>query len=341
MQIFMNRIARTAMLAAGCALAAAALAQAPKTGWQWAAGGQGSINANAALAASQTIRQAGFEVYAVNSGGTIDSLLTLSRGEYDFANVDTPTLRKVWTGTGGFQQIKGFSQVLTGFTTFFFIVVPESSAIKTVADLVGKTINGHTPGAVINLWNQDYVQALGQTGVVRPGSIKISQIALSQAVDALLDGRSSAQVGYTFSGKLPDWVDQATARGIKLRVLRMPEPVNKLLISKGWQSDDSLDVAEVKKIDATLQANEYRTNGITTVIVARQNLGDDVVHKFLTAFFADVGKIGATHPANLVYKEGPAYGVKFLTDDLPVHPGAMRFYRERNVLRPTLSSTPK
>ncbi|NBS74655.1 MAG: hypothetical protein EBT78_14525 [Betaproteobacteria bacterium] len=314
-------------------------AQANKNGWLWAAGGQGSINANAALAASQTIRQAGFEIFAVNSGGTIDSLLTLSRGEYDFANVDTPTLRKVWNGTGGFQQIRGFSQVLSGFPTFFFMIVPENSPIKSLADLAGKTVNGHTPGAVINLWNQDLAQSLVQSGVVRPNSIKLSQIALSQAVDALLDGRSAAQVGYTFAGKLPDWVDQATARGIKLRALRMPENINTAMVSKGWQLGSGADIAEVRKMDASISPSDLQTNGITTIIIARNNLADDVVHKFLTAFFLDVTKIGATHPANLVYKEGPIYGSKFLTDDLPVHPGALKFYREKNAFRSTLNST--
>lgn len=327
-----------AALCAGLAGGAGAQGTAGKTGWQWAAGGQGSVNANAALAASQAIRQAGFELYAVNSGGTIDSLLTLSRGEYDFANVDTPTLRKVWAGSGGFQQIRGFSQVLTGFPTFFFIVVSAKSPIKTPEDLAGKTINGHTPGAVINLWNQDYVQALAAAGIVRQGSVKLTQIALSQTIDALLDGRIDAQVGYTFAGKLPDWIEQALARGVQFRVLAMPEAVQKTLEAKGWQRDERPEVAEIARIDAAVP-KDLRSSGITTVVVARQNLGEDVVYRFLTAFFADPAKIAATHPANRVYLGGPDYGVKYLTEDLPVHPGAQRFYRERNVLRPALAGS--
>lgn len=330
-------------LAFAVALAGQASAQgsSSKVGWQWAAGGQGSVNANAALAASQAIRQAGFEIFAVNSGGTIDSLLTLTRGEYDFANVDTPTLRKVWSGTGGFQKIQGFSQVLSGFPTFFFIVVPGKSSIKTAADLAGKTINGHTPGAVINLWNQDFVQALGAAGLIRPGSAKLSQIALSQTVDALLDGRVDAQVGYTFAGKLPDWLEQALARGVAFRVLSMPEPVRKILEGRGWQPDDQPEVAEIARLDPTVQAAGQRTTGITTIVVARQDLGSDVVARFLAAFFADVNKIGATHPANMVYKAGPTYGVRYLADDLPVHPGALKFYQDRGVLRASLGASPR
>lgn len=316
-------------------------AQSSRVGFQWAAGGQGSVNATAALAATQVLRQTGFEMFAVNSGGTIDSLLTLARGEVDFATGDTPTLRNAWNGRNRFQQVRGFGQVLSGFTTFFFILVQRNSSIRTAADLAGKTINGHTPGAVINVWNQDFTRAMADARIVPANSIRISQIANSQAIDAMLDRRIDAQVGYTFAGKMPAFIEQAMARGLEFRVIGVPAEVNRALIERGWLPDEKPAVEEIARVDPAISNTPYFSNGITTVVVARRQVADRAVADFLTAFFRDTGRIGASHPANRVYQEGPAYGVRFLVADLPVHPGAAAFYKERGVWRTDLDSAPR
>ena len=334
MRIITNIVAAAMVL---LATFGAGSAQEGGAGLQWAAGGQGSVNAEAALAASQALRQNGYEVFAVNSGGTIDSLLTLSSGELDLANVDAPNLRKVWEGADGFQQIRGFSQVMSGFTTFFFIIAPKESGIESVEDLAGKTLNGHTPGAVINQWNKDFVEALEEVGRIEVGSVTINQLAIGQAIDALIDGRVDAQVGYIFANELPGWLQQAMARGLEFRVIPVPEDVNEVLIGRGWQERAERSVGEIAKVDADLEGQEIASSGITTMVIARDGVPADAVDGFLDAFFGNVASIAAAHPSNAVYQEGPTYGAQYLIGEIPVHPGAAAFYKRHGVWNDALT----
>lgn len=333
-----NRILSAAFIAIALGGGAGgALAQ--QEGLQWAAGSQVSVNAEAALAASQVMRQAGFSVYAVNSAGIIDSLVALGSGDADLANADVQTLRQVWNGTGGFQQVRGFSQVISGFPTMFFILVADNSSIETLADLEGKTINGHVPGAVINIWNKDFVNSLEEAGVVKAGSVKLSQQSINDAVDALNDGRLDAQIGYTFAGGLPSWLQQALARGLKFRILPVSDEVEKNIVAKGWQ-DSQEDVSDkVAKIDPSIaRSGGFKASGGTTVVVARDDLPAETIHGFLKTFFDNADGIAKSHPVNHVYEAGPAYGIQYLATEIPVHPGAERYYTEEGVWRDELTS---
>lgn len=313
-------------------------AQAQQDGIKWAAGGQGSINAEAALATSQVLRLAGLPVYAVNSAGTVDGLLTLARGELDLINADNRSLKQAWNGEGGFQKVRGYSQVMSGFSTFFFIFVPENSPIRTVKDLAGKTLNGHVPGAAINFWVRDYIAALESTGAVAAKSVKQSQIALTQVFDAMQDGRIDAQAGYVFADKLPTWIEQGMARNFKLRVIEMPMDTLAPMAAKDWHVVSAYPSAEIARVDAAAgKQPRIPTSGLTTVIVARDSLPKDRVTGFLTTFFANLDKVQGAHIANKMYADGPSTGIQYLLKDVPVHPAAADFYRRNNAWRSDLT----
>lgn len=307
------------------------------TGLQWAAGPAGTVNSDAALATTQVMRQADFPVYSVNSGGTIDSLIALSSGDVALATIDGPTMRKAWEGAEGFQKVRGFGQILSGFTNFIFIIIPADSPIRSAADLQGKTINSAPPGALLNVWIKDLTAVLEAENVVLSSAYKVSQFAFSDSVDAMNDGRIHAQLAYTFAGKLPGWLLQAMARGNSYRILPMSKDVHEAMVARGWQPSLENAWDELSKLDSDVRNIEFNSSGVSTVIVASDATESSDIYKFLKTFFDKTDDIAAAHPINGVYKAGPAYGIQYLSPGIPVNAGAAEFFKEAGVWRDELT----
>jgi TRAP transporter TAXI family solute receptor len=78
------------------------------------------------------------------------------------------------------------------------------------------------------------------------------------------------------------------------------------------------------------QMADVQTIGIDTLLVCREDLPEELVHKLTRAFFESLPELRKRHrAADLIDPEhGPATSV-------PLHPGAARFYRERELRRLT------
>lgn len=75
-------------------------------------------------------------------------------------------------------------------------------------------------------------------------------------------------------------------------------------------------------------ADDIETIGVDTVLVCRADLSEDVVNLLLATFFDSVAKISEVQPAlrSISLEQAPGTSI-------PLHPGAARFYRERELFR--------
>ena len=73
---------------------------------------------------------------------------------------------------------------------------------------------------------------------------------------------------------------------------------------------------------------EVQTVGVDALLVCREDLEDEFVYRFVGEFFSSLPRLSDTHlAASLVDPDlGP-------TTPIPLHPGAARYYREREILR--------
>jgi hypothetical protein len=76
------------------------------------------------------------------------------------------------------------------------------------------------------------------------------------------------------------------------------------------------------------QANDIATIGADILLLCRSDLPDQLVLELTRSLFAAVPELAAAHPAaaEIDPDRGPSASV-------PLHPGAARYYRERELLR--------
>lgn len=76
------------------------------------------------------------------------------------------------------------------------------------------------------------------------------------------------------------------------------------------------------------QSNDIQTLGVDTVFVCREDLSEDIVYRMLNVFFDSVPELAQVQPALRTISLDQAPGTP-----IPLHPGAARFYRERELFR--------
>ena len=82
-------------------------------------------------------------------------------------------------------------------------------------------------------------------------------------------------------------------------------------------------------------ANTYKDQGeastvaVMAMMVARSDLGEDLVYRFTKAIFDDLKQFHAAHSAatNLTLETALS------GNPIPLHPGAARFYKEKGILK--------
>lgn len=198
------------------------------------------------------------------------------------------------------------------------IVTLKGSGIKFVSDLKGKRVavgpQGH--GSLIRL--KEIFKILGWGFGFK--QIKPVYLPYLQSLTALGDRRIDAAVLYV-APPAPAIKSFSVNHDIELLTLK---PANQKAIIKNYPYylGVSIPKGTYKGVDTDIQ-----TVATANVIMVRAGLDEDTVYRITKALFDNIGRIRASHPS--VKKFSLEEAVK--GTDVPFHPGAIRYYKERGV----------
>lgn len=244
-------------------------------------------------------------------GSSITSLVELLNNRID---VSIPVADVAYLAYAGqleeisepFDQMRGMAVV--GFNAVHLLVAPHVD-VRSVQELRGLHVSMGPPGSSTALSAERLLHAHGiPIDAVRAEKIPNQEMVKylsSRAIDA-------AFVGYSPGSQAAGSIMAAGARLVPLagqvvEDLRTRYPYLKRTV-----------------IPANTYANQpapVHTIGVDTVMVCRADLDEDIVYRLLDAYFAAQP---ATMPVN--FERAPA-------TPIPLHPGAARFYRQRELTR--------
>lgn len=244
-------------------------------------------------------------------GSSITSLLDLKNGT---TNV-TGTLADVaYLAYGGqlaeipepFDQMRGMA--VTGLNTMHLLVGPDVR-VQSLRDLKGLRVSLGAPGSSTGHITQRMLEDLGITET----QMRAERIPNADIVSRLSAGDLDAAFsGFTTPSATVTAAMRKGARLIPLDDPRIEEMrtrypyLKRTLIPRGTYPN---------------QTEPIRTLGVDTLLVCRAELDDETVYALLDAYFATRP---ATTPPNL--ERAPA-------TPIPLHPGAARYYRQRELSR--------
>jgi uncharacterized protein len=206
------------------------------------------------------------------------------------------------------------------YPQYFQVIVPANAGVNSIKDLKGKTVAAQPRGNTAEIITQHILKVNG----LSYNEVKPSFISYTDAVEQMKDGNVQA---FTLGTTIPSGavMDLASARDIKLLDLSDSLEAMKK-INPGYT------LVTVPKGTYPKQDQDVKVIGYATHIVASCELPEDRVYAMVKAMADNVSSMAATNKA----MEGLTPQAMAEDIGVPFHPGAAKFYKEKNIAVKTM-----
>lgn len=267
-------------------------------------------------------RQQGVDVtlkcLAAPSGGSNFNIRQTSIGAFTFALVQSDVQFYAYHGSRP-RQVKPFPELRSIFAVYgepFQLVVAKDSGIRSFRDLKDKRVNIGNPGSGTRETMRVLMDAYGMSFAE---FAKTTQLSSKGYGPALCEHRIDAFASVT--GFPAASVAAATDR-CGARILDLDTEIERNLIAE-------LPYYEFTTIpEGTYKTTtrDVTTFGVVATLVTHERVGDDVVYDVVRAVMENLEELRARHP--VLFDLDPE---DMIRDGLtaPLHPGAIRYYKER------------
>jgi uncharacterized protein len=196
------------------------------------------------------------------------------------------------------------------------VVVQSDGHYRSLIDLKGKRVGIFPAGTATEFLSRALLRAYGMT------YSDVQPVFDTNSAAMMEHGELDAAIFVTPT--LPDPIAAGLKQRGHLTVLSIPRSIINALLS----AQPFLHPALMSSKDWPNQSGVLETVGIDALLVCRDDLAEEVVYEFTKEFFAALPMLATSNSeAALVDVE------KAPATPIPLHSGAARYYREREVLK--------
>jgi uncharacterized protein len=261
------------------------------------------------------------EATAEVTAASVDNLKFLKQGTSDLAFTmadmaqDAVMARDVFSDFGAV-PVRALAVL---YSSYSHLVTQEGSGVSTIADLRGHVVSTGAAGSGTTVIAHRMLQAAG----LDPGrDIREQSLGVAQSVDALKDGKIDA---FFWNGGLPtaSILDLVNTPGLRVRFI----PTDGQLPQLEKLFGPSLYYREVIPKATYDNDTEIPVVAVANLLVASESMPEELAHDITQLLFDRQSELAAIHPQARTLSLKTA----LTGSPVPFHPGAIRFYRERNV----------
>jgi TRAP transporter TAXI family solute receptor len=252
------------------------------------------------------------------SAGAVSNLTAVERGDADIglAFADVAYIAFVGALKTHDQPFKHLRAIAVLQLTPVHLVVSSRSGIRTVADLRGKRVGLGPSGSGTVLTATLVLKAFG----IDVSDIRSRTLGFNEGAAALRAGELDAM--FDNANYPVDWVKSETSAGAHLIPLSGPA------IEQLRRAYPFLRPASIPRGTYTGQPSAIHTIGVDTVLVCRRDMPEAVAYDVTRAIFEALpGLTESMRSPGLLDLEQAA------ATPIPLHDGAARYFRERELLR--------
>lgn len=261
----------------------------------------------------------GIPGYRVITGGPLQNIRLVDRKKLDLGMVTSTPLWEGWHGEGWAKgkKYQNIRVMFPMYASYFQIYVRKTSGIKSLSDLNGKNIGvGPSGGTAATYWPK-----LLEMAGVKPGRIVRGDSATlhQQFKEGLLDANAQV-VG------LPWMLLKEIETTHEIQLISIPgAEAEKFLLKYPHFSLGVLPRGYYK----SNADEEVETVTVWNFMITHQEAPEDLVYEIVKKTFEHVDLLISSHPAA---KETRPENI--VHSPVPLHPGAMRYYREKQIPLP-------
>jgi uncharacterized protein len=196
------------------------------------------------------------------------------------------------------------------------VVARRASNINTVRDLAGRRVGGGAPAASSELTVRILVRAYGLED-----RLTLAPLDLEETVAGMQRGDLDA--GFMVS-RYPRQLIVDLNRAVGLRFL----PIDPAVLSRVRGEYPFLHPVTIPAGTYEGQEGEISTLGVDVLLVCRDDLPDDLIRELTRLLIESIPAFADIDPFVKIDPDQAAAGAP-----IPVHPGAIRFFRDRELFR--------
>ena len=270
----------------------------------------------AALGEAITKRVPHLTVNAIISGGSTGNPLMLHRDEAELGITNYFSAWNAIQGNRPFEHPLDIAGIAPLQFSQLHIMVMANSDMHTFRDLRGKRVNLGPAAGGGALFFRELLPFWG----LSESDFTFSFTSYVEGSEALRDGRVDVN---TPNGAAPlETVSSLAAFGAGVRLISLEaENMARVTAANPHYGLGVIPAGTYRGIN-----QDVHTGGIRDILVVRRSMDDETVYQITRAIFESLERLRPAHPS--LHDLGFA---NYNHSLVPLHPGALRFYRERNI----------
>jgi uncharacterized protein len=258
------------------------------------------------------------EVTAEPTQGAVQNVILLERRQTMLAFVNTGPALQGWNGSDWAKgtHYRSMRVMFPLYDTAFQFVVHKRVAAKSLDNFSGLRIGGGPRGGTSGAYIEQVFRALGIPARIQHGAWDNLG---SQLAERELDGAAAA-IGAPFPA-----LAQLDAQQVIDFIAPTPEQIASIRNQLPEITPSTLAAGTYQSL-----TKDYSTIGLYNFAVAHKDLSEDLVYRIVNATFEHRAELVKAHPAA---RETVPENIERNTL-FPLHPGALRYYREKGIAVP-------
>ncbi len=256
-----------------------------------------------------------------STGGSIFNLNVIRSGELDFGVVQSDWQFHAYNGSSEFKDQGANKKLRAVFSIHsepFTLMARKDSGITTFADLKSKRVNIGNPGSGqrgnMELLMQKY-------GWSKSDFTLASELKASEQSRAMCDNKIDAII-YTVGHPNASIKEASTSCDTLLIPVTGPI-IDELISTTPYYAPAAIPGGMYRGSD-----QDTSTFGVKATLVTSTDVGDEVVYQLVKAVFENFDSFRELHPAFGHLKKANM----LLGNSAPLHPGAIRYYKEKGLM---------
>lgn len=267
-------------------------------------------------------KETGLRCTVESTGGSINNLEAIRKGDLDVGVVQSDLLYHAYSGSEIFADVGADKKLRTLFALHsepFTVVARKSANINDFDDLKGKRVSIGAPGSGMRATMEELMARKGWNNktfaaVVDVKSTDLAGALCGNTVDAIV-----------YAGGHPNGTIQQLTGACDTKLVNVTGTVIEELIAKHPFYSHAIIPGGMYNGNP----KDTKTFGVNAVLVASEDLSDEVAYEMVKSVFERLDDFKTLHP---VFATLDAKRMITDADIAPIHPGALRYFREKGLI---------
>ena len=264
------------------------------------------------------MNNAGINVTVVSTDGSKANIQGIDAGNYQLGTVQSDVMAYAWDGVRAFEEEGKVSSFRTvaGLYAEAVQLVTMDPAIKSVADLKGKSVSIGAPGSGVYFNAVDVLAAAGMT----EKDIKAQYQSFADSADALKDGKIDA--AFIVAGPPTPAITELCTTNDAYLVPIDGDVAKKLMETNSFYTEHLIPAGTYKGQD-----EDVKTVTVKATLIVSADASEDDVYALTKAIFDNIDAITKENA------KGAELSIENATAGMtvPFHAGAAKYFAEQGV----------